>query len=101
MTANPSNHHRYGEVKTRLTIGTAVDFGKLSPNKDITGGDRPKVAKDGRVTVPKRVREHLGIALRWLQENCFGWLAVYLKALTGNATNMFGAPPEIYWHSRQ
>ena len=26
-TGNGSNHHRYGEVKTRLTIGASVDFG--------------------------------------------------------------------------
>jgi hypothetical protein len=26
MTANTSNHHRYGEVKTRLTIGAAGQF---------------------------------------------------------------------------
>ena len=26
MTGNTSNHHRYGEVKTRLTIGAAGQF---------------------------------------------------------------------------
>ena len=26
MTGNTSNHHRYGEVKTRLTIGASGDF---------------------------------------------------------------------------
>ena len=26
MTGNTSNHHRYGEVKTRLTIAAGSDF---------------------------------------------------------------------------
>ena len=29
MTGNSSNHHRYGEVKTRLTIGASDDFGRF------------------------------------------------------------------------
>jgi hypothetical protein len=51
----------------------------------------PHSAQNSRVTARSRS----------LRENCFGWLAVYLNPLTGIATNMFGAPPEIYWHSRQ
>jgi len=30
MTGNTSNHHRYGEVKTRLTIRAGADFTGLS-----------------------------------------------------------------------
>ena len=30
MTGNTSNHHRYGEVKTRLTIGAGGDFDRIS-----------------------------------------------------------------------
>ena len=30
MTGNTSNHHRYGEVKTRLTIGAGGDFGRFA-----------------------------------------------------------------------
>jgi hypothetical protein len=36
-----------------------------------------------------------------LRANGVGWLAVYLRPLTGIATNVFGAPPEMYWLSRQ
>src|SRR6187551_385727 len=34
MTANTSNHHRYGEVKTRLTIGASHDFGPAVAQKE-------------------------------------------------------------------
>jgi hypothetical protein len=30
MTRNTSNHHRYGEVKTRLTIEAGSDFGRFA-----------------------------------------------------------------------
>ena len=43
MTGNTSNHHRYGEVKTRLTIGDADDFGRIA------GFDRP----DGEGSEPR------------------------------------------------
>ncbi len=32
MTGNTSNHHRYGEVKTRLTIGAGGDFDRFRPS---------------------------------------------------------------------
>jgi hypothetical protein len=35
MTGNTSNHHRYGEVKTRLTIGVRSDFTAVPPLDDI------------------------------------------------------------------
>jgi hypothetical protein len=38
---------------------------------------------------------------RSLRENCFGAPLVYLKPSGGIATNMLGAPPVMYWHSRQ
>jgi hypothetical protein len=31
MIGNTSNHHRYGEVKTRLTIGARSDFTAFHP----------------------------------------------------------------------
>ena len=61
-TVNRSNHHRYGEVKTRLTIGASGDFASLPLVEGSRGVAMPsKVQKNGRVTVPKRVRYYLGL----------------------------------------
>ena len=38
---------------------------------------------------------------RSLRMNVFGVPLVYLKPSGGMRTNMFGAPPLMYWHSRQ
>ena len=52
MTGNTSNHHRYGEVKTRLTIGASGDFaGLFAVARVVT---EQCTLKNGRVTVPKR-----------------------------------------------
>src|ERR1700722_3793107 len=62
---NGSNHHRYGEVKTRLTIDARDDFASFPPDHPegaISEAAMPiKVTGNGRVTVPKRVRDYLGI----------------------------------------
>ena len=56
-----SNHHRYGEVKTRLTIGACDDFARSISVSGRAGSMPSKVQKNGRVTVPKRVRDYLGL----------------------------------------
>jgi hypothetical protein len=50
MIRTTSNHHRYGEVKTRLTIGTRSDF-KAFPPLVIFLEKRAKAIGDRRVTI--------------------------------------------------
>ena len=69
MTGNTSNHHRYGEVKTRLTIGAGGDFTFITtfrkrcqrsawPSDDLSGlsGLEP----DRRVRRKDRPNSHYG-----------------------------------------
>jgi antitoxin PrlF len=62
---NGSDHHRYGEVKTRLTIDETGHFAwyyhiveryYFSESPMAT-----TVTSKGQVTIPKPVRDHLGI----------------------------------------
>src|SRR5882724_7861650 len=60
-----SNHHRYGEVKTRLTIGATGQFAEyyhiISRYYFWRAAMATKVTSKGQVTIPKAVRDHLGI----------------------------------------
>src|SRR3981081_1158341 len=62
---NGSNHHRYGEVKTRLTIdGTGQFGGYYHIARRYYSWRAPMattVTSKGQVTIPKPVRDHLGI----------------------------------------
>src|SRR6478736_215005 len=61
-----SNHHRYGEVKTRLTIGASVDFERFEPNRHachrVYPSDSPRQATAG--TVAKRRSFHVPDVMR-------------------------------------
>src|SRR5664279_4182916 len=61
---NGSDHHRYGEVKTRLTIGRTGHFAWYYDNILEYYFWRPMMAttvtSKGQVTIPKPVRDHLG-----------------------------------------
>jgi antitoxin PrlF len=63
--SNGSNHHRYGEVKTRLTIDASDDFANfrwiILQAQFLEIAMPTRVMSNGRVTVPKRVRDYLGI----------------------------------------
>ena len=65
-TGNTSNHHRYGEVKTRLTIGRAGQFARyyhiVSRYYRWRSAMATTVTSKGQVTIPKPVRDYLGIA---------------------------------------
>ena len=74
-TVNRSNHHRYGEVKTRLTIGASGDFASLSLWNEVLGRHAKQVQKNGQVTVPKGVRDYLGL--------CTGTEVVFRPAADG------------------
>jgi antitoxin PrlF len=58
------SYHRYGEVKTCLTIDISWRFGRCDPieAKLAEGSVRTKVTCRGRITIPKRVRDLLGIS---------------------------------------
>jgi AbrB family looped-hinge helix DNA binding protein len=59
-----TNHHRYGEVKTRLTID---DTSNLQGITIFLRGNTERAAmattvtSKGQVTIPKPIRDHLGI----------------------------------------
>jgi AbrB family looped-hinge helix DNA binding protein len=59
-----TNHHRYGEVKTRLTIDVT---GQIARYYHILSGITGRVSmattvtSKGQVTIPKPVRDYLGI----------------------------------------
>jgi hypothetical protein len=62
------------------------------------------IGKFGRVTrcVPHSAQNSRVTGFsRSLRENCFGAPLLYLKPSGGIATNRFGEPPVMYWHSRQ
>jgi AbrB family looped-hinge helix DNA binding protein len=60
-------YHRYGEVKARLTIELAGDFARyyhVGPKVLLLGREdamATKVTQKGQVTIPKPIRDHLGI----------------------------------------
>jgi antitoxin PrlF len=59
-----SDHHRYGEVKTRLTIdggGESAISCWIVPETIFEAAMPAKVTRNARMTVPKRVRDYLGI----------------------------------------
>src|SRR5260370_9479219 len=62
---NRSNHHRYGEVKTRLTIDGTGQFARyyhiILEYYFWRLAMATTVTRKGQVTIPKPVRDHLGI----------------------------------------